>query len=260
MSFYLKVPIAEKWTKCIAHSMHLVNHNGSDLKGSLNSHSSLGRGPGCVNFPAEHMDAAQLKNESRDPGNSNCCCSVPESYLLLFDLMDCSMPHFSVLHYLPKFTQTHAHWIGDAIQPSYPLLSSSPPAFDLSQHQGLFKWVSSSHQVAKVLEFQLQHQSFPASGSFRMSQLSTSGGQNIGVSASTSVLPMNTQDWSPLEWTGWISLQSKGLKSLLQHCSSKASILQRSAFFIVQLSHPYMTTGKIIALPRWTFVDNVSVF
>ena len=101
-------------------------------------------------------------------------------------------------------------------------------------------------------------QSFPASGSFQMSQLFASGGQSIGVSASTSVLPMNTQDWFPLGWTGWISLQSKGLfKSLLQHHSSKESVLQRPAFFLVQLSHPYMTTGKTIALTRWTFVGKV---
>ena len=79
---------------------------------------------------------------------------------------------------------------------------------------------------------------------------------NTGVSASTSVLPINTQDWSPLGWTGWI-LQSKGLKSLLQHHSSKASILRHSAVFIVQLSHPYMTTGKTIALTRWTFIGKV---
>ena len=84
-----------------------------------------------------------------------------------------------------------------------------------------------------------------------MSQFFTSGGQNIGVSASASVLPMNIQDLFPLEWTGWISLQSN---SLLQHHSSKASILQHQAFFIVQLSHPYMTTGKTIALNRQTFV------
>ena len=83
-------------------------------------------------------------------------------------------------------------------------------------------------------------------------------GPKIGVSASASVLPMNIQDWSPLGWTGWISLQFKGLsKSLLQHHSSKASILQCSAFFAVQLSHPYMTTGKTIALTRWTFVGKV---
>ena len=83
-------------------------------------------------------------------------------------------------------------------------------------------------------------QSFPASESFQMSQLFTSGGQSIGASASTSVLPMNTQDCSPLGWTGWISLQSKGLSRVF----SKASILQHSAFSIVQLSHPYMTTRK----------------
>ena len=95
---------------------------------------------------------------------------------------------------------------------------------------------------------------------FPLSWLFTSGGQSIRVSASASVLPTNTQDWSPLEWTGWISLQSKGtLKSLLQHHSSKASILQCSAFFIVQLSHPYMTTGKtiLLALTRQTFVGKV---
>ena len=73
--------------------------------------------------------------------------------------MDCSTPGLPVHHQLAQFTQTHTHWVGDAIQPSHPLLSPSPPAFNLSQHQGLFQWVSSLHQVAKVLEFQLQHQS-----------------------------------------------------------------------------------------------------
>ena len=88
-------------------------------------------------------------------------------------------------------------------------------------------------------------QSFPASGSFPVNQFFSSGEQSIGVSASASVLPMNIQDWFPLGWTGWISLQSKGLsRVLLQHHSSKASILWCSAFSIVQLSHPYMTTGK----------------
>ena len=95
-------------------------------------------------------------------------------------------------------------------------------------------------------------QSLPASGSFQMSQLFAWSGQSSGVSASASVLPMNTQDWSPLGWTGWVSLQSKGLSSLLQHHSSKASILQRSAFFMVQLSHPHMTTGKTTTLTWWT--------
>jgi len=89
--------------------------------------------------------------------------SVQFSHSVLSDLhnpMDCSMLGLPVSHQLPEFTQTHAHWIGDAIQPSHPLSSRSPPTFNLSQHQGLFKWVSPLDQVAKVLEFQLQHQSF----------------------------------------------------------------------------------------------------
>ena len=113
---------------------------------------------------------------------------------------------------------------------------------------------------SSVIPFSSLLQSFPASGSFPMSQFFASGGQSIGVSPSASILPRNIQDWFPLEWTYWISLQSKRLLSLLQHYSSKASILQHSAFFIVQLSHPYMTTGKTIALIRWTFVGNVSAF
>ena len=100
-------------------------------------------------------------------------------------------------------------------------------------------------------------QSLPASGSFPMSQLFTWGDQSTGVSASASVLPMNTQDWSPLGWTGWISLQSKELSSLLQHHSSKASIFRHSAFFTIQLLHPYMTIGKTIALTRQTFLGKV---
>ena len=86
--------------------------------------------------------------------------SVAQSCPVLCDPMDCSTPGLPVHHQLPEFTQTHVLWVGNAIQPSYPLLSPSPPIFNLSQHQGLFKWVSSSNQVAKVLEFQLQHQSF----------------------------------------------------------------------------------------------------
>ena len=110
---------------------------------------------------------------------------------------------------------------------------------------------------SSVVLFSSCPQSFPASGSFQMSQLFTSGGQSIGVSASTSVLPMNTQDWSPLGWTGWISFQSKGLSRVFSNHRSKASILQHSAFFIVQLSQLYMTTGKTTALTRWTFVGKV---
>ena len=82
------------------------------------------------------------------------------SCVRLCDPMDCSTPGLPVHHQFPEFTYTHVHWVGDPIQPSHPLLSLSPPTFSLSQHQGLFKWVSSSHQVAKVLEFQLQHRSF----------------------------------------------------------------------------------------------------
>ena len=100
-------------------------------------------------------------------------------------------------------------------------------------------------------------QSFPASGSFPMSLPFASGGQSIGASASPLVLPMNIQGWLPSGLTGLISLQSKGLKSLLQHHSSKASILWCSAFFMVQLSHAYVTTGKTIALTRQIFVGKV---
>ena len=108
---------------------------------------------------------------------------------------------------------------------------------------------------SSVIPFSSHLQSFPESGSFPKSQLFASSGQSIGVSASASVLPMNIQGWFPLGWTGWISLQSTGLsKSLFQHHSSKASILQCSAFFIVQFSHPYMTTRKTIALTRQTLV------
>ena len=110
---------------------------------------------------------------------------------------------------------------------------------------------------SSVVPFSSCPQSLPASGSFPVIQLFEWGGQSIGVSASASVLPMITQDSSPLGWTGWISLQSKGLKSLLQHHSSKASIFRRSAFFLVQLSYPYMTTGKTITLTRQTFVGKV---
>ena len=110
---------------------------------------------------------------------------------------------------------------------------------------------------SSVVPFSCCLQSFPASGSFQMSQYFASGGQSIGVSTSASVLPMNIQDWFPLGLTSWISLQSKGLKSLLHHHSWKASILWRSAFFTVQLSHPLMTTGKTIALTRWSFVGEV---
>ena len=151
--------------------------------------------------------------------------SVAQSCPTLCDPMNCTTPGLPVHHQLPESTQTHVHGVGDAIQPSHPLLSPSPPAPNPSQHQGLFQWVNSSHEVTKVLEFQLQHQSFqwtPRTDlSFRMDLL----------------------DLLAVQGT---------LKSLLQHQSSKASIFQCSAFFTVRLSHPYMTTGKIIGLTRWT--------
>ena len=89
-----------------------------------------------------------------------CCCSVAQLCLTLWDRMDCNTPGSLVLQHLPEFAQTHVHWIGDIIHLPHPLSSPSPSAFNLSQHQGLFQWVCSSIQVAKVLEFQLQHQSF----------------------------------------------------------------------------------------------------
>ena len=144
--------------------------------------------------------------------------------------MNHSMPGLPVHHQLREFTQTHVHWVSDAIQPSHPLLSPSPPDPNPSQHQGLFKWVSSLYQMAKVLEFQLQ---------------------NISPSNEYSRLISFRMYWLAL-----LAVQGT-LKSLLQHHSSKASILQHSALFIVQLSHPYMTTGKTIALTRWTFVGKV---
>ena len=92
--------------------------------------------------------------------NTWYCCSVAQSYPTLGNPPDCSTPGCPVLHHLPELAQTHVHWVADAIQPSHPLFSPSSPALNLSQHQGLFKWVRSSHQVAKVLELQLQHHSF----------------------------------------------------------------------------------------------------
>ena len=142
------------------------------------------------------------------------------------------------------------------VQQARPPCPSPTPAV-YSNSCPLSRWchltISSS-----VVPFTSHLQSFPASQSFPMSQLFASGGQSIGVSAKTSVLTKDIQDWFPLGWTGWISLQSKELsKSLLQHHCSKASVLLCSAFFIVQLSHPYMTTGKTIALTRQSFVGKV---
>ena len=156
--------------------------------------------------------------------------SVTQSCLTLCNPMNLSTPGLPVYHQLPGFTQTHVHWVSDAIQSSHLLSSPSPPALNLSQQQGLFKWVSSLHQVAKVLEFQLQHQSFQWTP--RTDLL-----QNGLVGSPCS--PRDSQESSP-------TLQSK------------ASILRHSAFLIHQLSHPYMTTGKTIALSTWTIVGKVT--
>ena len=138
----------------------------------------------------------------------NLLSSVAQLCPTPWDPTDCSMPGFPVHHHLPELPQTHVHWTGDAIQPSHPLSSPSPPAFNLSQNQGLFQWVSSSHQVAKVLEF-----SFSISSSNEYSGLIS----------------------FRMDWLDLLAVQGT-LKSLLQHHSSKASILWHSAFFIVQLS------------------------
>ena len=129
--------------------------------------------------------------------------SVTHSCLTLCHPVDWSMTGLPVHHQLPEFIQTHVHWVRDAIQPSHPMLSPSPPAFNLSQHRGLFIWVNSSHQGATVLEFQLQHQSFQ----------------------------WTLKDWFPLGLTGWISLLSKGLSRVFsnttvrKHLSSAFSFL-----------------------------------
>ena len=138
-----------------------------------------------------------------NPSADNIHYSVQSlGHVRLCDPMNCSMPGLPVHHQLMEFTQMHVHWVSDAIQPSHPLIpfSSCP-------------------------------QSFPSSGSFQMSQLFTSGGQSIGISASASVLPMYIQDWFPLGWTGWISLQSKGLSRVF----SKTTV-QKHQFFGAQLS------------------------
>ena len=132
--------------------------------------------------------------------------SVAESCPTLCDTIDWSTIGFTVHHQLPQYTQTHVHWVSDAIEPFHSLIT-----------------------------FSFCLQSFLAPRSFQMSQFFTSGGQSIRASVSASVLPMNIQDWFSLGLTGWISLQSKGLKILLWYHSLKASILWHSVFFIVQL-------------------------
>ena len=127
---------------------------------------------------------------------------------------------------------------------------------ELAQTRPLSRWCYQTISSFEVL-FSSCLQSFPASGSSQKSQFFTSGGQSFGVSASTSVLPVNIQDWFPLGWTVRSPCSSRDSQGLLQHHSSKASILRCSALFIVQLSHPYMTTRKTIALTRRTFISKV---
>ena len=152
------------------------------------------------------------------------------SWFQLCNPMNSSTLGFPVHHQLPEFTQTHVHWVGDAIQPSHPVSSPSPPAFNLSQHQGLFKWVRSSIRIHQIYWHFSSKISLPNEYSGLIS--------------------------SRMDWLDLLAVQGT-LQSLLQHHSSKASILQCSAFFTVQLSHPYMTTGKTIALTRRTLVGKV---
>ena len=152
--------------------------------------------------------------------------SVTQLCPTLCNPMDCSVPGLPVHHQLLEFTQTHVHWVGSAIQPSHPLSSPSPPAFSLSQHQSLF--------LMSVLCIR-----WPKYWSFSFS---------ISPSNEYSGLISFRMDWLDL-----LAVQGI-LKSLLQHHSSKPSIFRCSAFFIVQLSHPYMTTGKTIALTIWTLL------
>ena len=154
--------------------------------------------------------------------------SVAQSCPTLCNPMDCSRPGLPVHHQLPEFTQTRVHWVSDAIQPSHPLLFPSP-AFSLSQHQGLFKWVSFCIRWPKYWSF-----------SFNISPSKEYSG----------FISFRIYWFDPLAVQGT-------LKSLLQHLNSKASILWCSAFSMVQLSHLYMTTGKTIALTIWTFVGKV---
>ena len=145
-----------------------------------------------------------------------------------------------------------SHWV-QHMRP--PCLTPTPEA--CSNSCPLSQWCHSTIS-SSVIPFSSCLQSFPASECFQSNQFFTSGGQSIGVSASTSALPMNIQVWFPLGWTDWISLQSKLLSRVFSNTTvQKASILQHSAFFIVQLSHPYMTTGRTTALTRQTFVGKV---
>ena len=154
-----------------------------------------------------------------------CCCLFTKSCLTLCHLMDSRMASFPVLHCFPEFAQSYVHWINDAIQPSHPLSSPSPPAFNFSQYQGLFQWLSSLSQVAKSLE--LQHQSFQ--WIFRV------------------------DFFFRIDCFDLLAVQGT-LKSLLQQHNSTASIVLCSAF-MVQRSHLFMTTGRSLWLFQWKSLD-----
>ena len=158
-----------------------------------------------------------------------CCFSVTQLCLTPWDPVDCSTPGFPVLHHLPEFAQSHAHWVSDAIQPSHPLSSPSPPAFSLSQHQGLFP----------------------------VSRLFTASGQRIGVSASTSLLPMVIQDWFPLGWTGWISLHPKDSQESSPTPQLKSINSLAHSFLYDPALPSILDTGKTTALTRRTFVNKL---
>ena len=135
-----------------------------------------------------------------------CACIFSSVQFLscvwLCDPMDCSTPDFPAYHQLPDLTQTHVHWVSDAMQPSHPQSSPSPPAFKFSQHRSLFQWVNYSHKMA-----------------------------NFGFSVSASILPINIQDWFPLGLTVWISLQLKGFSRVFSNTT-----VQKHQFFSTQLS------------------------
>ena len=193
----------------------------------------------------------------------NGSLTLGESYCTHFSRI-CIFLYFTyyIIDGTSGFVQFSHSVVSDSLQP-YGLQHARPPCPSPTPRVypnscPLSQWCHPTI-LSSVVPFSPCPQSFPVSGSFPMSQFFTSGGQSIGVSASTSVLPMNTQNWSPLglDWLDLLAVQGT-LRSLLQHHSSKASILWRSAFFIVQLSHPYMTTGKTIALTRRTFVDKLT--
>ena len=178
---------------------------------------------------AECRGGEDEEENSLENGGFQSPCLITKSCLTLCHPINYSTPGFPVLHHLPKFAQTHVHWVGDTIQPSHPLSPPSPPAYNLSQHQGLFP----------------------------VSCLFTSGGQSIGVSASASVLPMNIQGWFSLGLTGLISLLSKGLPRVFSNTTVQNHQFFSAQPFLWSSSHPYMTTGKTIALTARTFVNKV---